>query len=248
MRVLGLVPARGGSRGVPRKNLRSLVGRPLLAYTAEAALAAVRLDRVVLSTDDPEIAAVGEELGLDVPFMRPAELATDDAPTLPVIQHALSALAASGDCYDAVCLLQPTTPFRPVGAVDGCVQLLETSGADTVISVRATPSHLHPQWAFIADADGFLALACGAGAPPPRRQLLPPAYHRDGAVYVVRRKTVESGTLFGERVAGCVLTGAPAVNIDEAEDWDRAERWLLRNGCPDALDMDAGDRTPRVVR
>lgn len=106
MRVLGLVPARGGSRGVPRKNLRSLVGRPLLAYTAEAALAAVRLDRVVLSTDDPEIAAVGEELGLDVPFMRPAELATDDAPTLPVIQHALSALAASGDCYDAVCLLQ----------------------------------------------------------------------------------------------------------------------------------------------
>lgn len=248
MRVLGLVPARGGSRGVPRKNMRSLGGRPLLAYTADAALAATRLDRVVLSTDDSEIAAIGLALGLDVPFMRPAELASDDAPTLPVIQHALDALAASGDRYDAVCLLQPTTPFRPVGAVDGCVELLETSGADTVISVRAIPNHMHPQWAFLADADGFLELATGVGAPPPRRQLLPPAYHRDGAVYVVRRATLEGGTLFGARVAGCVLTGAPAVNIDEADDWDRAERWLSQKGDHDTVETVVSDSAPWVTR
>lgn len=248
MRVLGLVPARGGSRGIPRKNMRSLGGRPLLAYTADAALSANRLARVVLSTDDSEIAAIGLELGLEVPFMRPAELATDDTPTLPVIQHALDVLAASGDRYDAVCLLQPTTPFRPAGAVDGCVELLETSGADTVISVRAIPSHMHPQWAFIAGADGYLNLASGTGSPPPRRQLLPPAYHRDGAVYVVRRGTLESGTLFGPRVAGCVLTGAPAVNIDETEDWDRAERWLSQNSDQGVLEMAASDPASWVER
>lgn len=240
MRVLGLIPARGGSRGVPRKNLRSLGGRPLLAYTADAALAATRLARVVLSTDDAEIAGIGAALGLEVPFLRPAALAADDTPMLPVVRHALDVLAASGDLYDAVCLLQPTTPFRPAGAVDGCVSMLETSGADTVMSVRAIPTHMHPQWAFVADADGFLELATGGAAPPPRRQLLPPAYHRDGAVYVVRRATVESGTLFGARVAGCVLAGAPAVNIDEAEDWMRAERWLARQEDAGTGPEDAG--------
>lgn len=232
-RVLGLIPARGGSRGVPRKNLRPLGGRPLLAYTAQAALAATRLARVVLTTDDAEIAQVGEALGLEVPFIRPAALAADDTPMLPVIRHALDVLGAGGDCYDAVCLLQPTTPFRPAGAVDGCIAMLEASGADSVMSVRAIPTHLHPQWAFIGDADGFLTLATGAAAPPPRRQLLPPAYHRDGAVYVVRRATIEGGSIFGARVAGCVLTGAPAVNIDEAEDWTRAERWLAQHEEPD---------------
>ncbi|MHB1222527.1 MAG: acylneuraminate cytidylyltransferase family protein [Gemmatimonadaceae bacterium] len=234
MRVLGLIPARGGSRGVPRKNLRSLGGRPLLAYTAQSALAATRLARVVLSTDDAEIAEVGAALGLDVPFIRPAELAADDTPMLPVVRHALDVLGAAGDVYDAVCLLQPTTPFRPAGAVDGCIAMLEASGADSVISVRAVPTHLHPQWTFIGDAEGFLTLASGAVAPPPRRQLLPPAYHRDGAVYVIRRATLDGGTILGTRVAGCVLAGAPAVNIDEAEDWTRAERWLARQGDPDS--------------
>lgn len=241
MRVLGLIPARGGSRGVPRKNLRSLGGRPLLAYTAHSALAAARLARVVLSTDDAEIAEVGAALGLDVPFIRPAALAADDTPMLPVIRHALDVLGAAGDAYDAVCLLQPTTPFRPEGAVDGCIAMLESSGADSVISVRAIPTHLHPQWAFIGDADGFLTLATGAGAPPPRRQLLPPAYHRDGAVYVIRRATLDGGTILGARVVGCVLAGAPAVNIDESEDWARAERWLARHGDTDA------DATPPLT-
>src|SRR5829696_7006130 len=103
MRVLGLIPARGGSKGVPRKNIKLLCGKPLLAYTAESARASKLLTRVILSTEDDEIAEVGRKLGIDVPFMRPAELAEDTTPTLPVVLHAVEALESDGEYYDAVC-------------------------------------------------------------------------------------------------------------------------------------------------
>src|SRR2546423_8592254 len=109
-RVLGIITARGGSKGIPRKNIRFLGAKPLLQYTAEAALSAKRLTRVILSTEDQEIADVGRKCGLDVPFMRPAELALDSTPTLPVLQHAVRELEAAGNRYDAICLLQPTNP------------------------------------------------------------------------------------------------------------------------------------------
>src|SRR5262245_25269040 len=112
MQVLGVVTARGGSKSIPRKNLAPLLGRPLLAYTAEAALGSRRLTRVVLSTDDPEIARVGRQCGLEVPFLRPPELARDETPTIPVLQHAVRELEASDRRYDAVLVLQPTNPLR----------------------------------------------------------------------------------------------------------------------------------------
>ena len=112
MNILGLIPARGGSKGVPRKNIKLLHGKPLLCYTAQAALEASGLYRVVLSTEDEEIAQIGKNCGLDVPFLRPAELARDNTPSLPVIQHAVCALEENGRPIDAICLLQPTSPFR----------------------------------------------------------------------------------------------------------------------------------------
>jgi CMP-N-acetylneuraminic acid synthetase len=111
-RVLGLIPARAGSKGVPRKNLKLLCGKPLLEYTAEAALAASRLSRVILSTEDEEIAEAGRRCGLEVPFLRPSELAADESPMLPVAQHAMGRLESAGDRFDALCLLQPTNPLR----------------------------------------------------------------------------------------------------------------------------------------
>src|SRR5262245_3570845 len=135
MRTLGIVPARGGSKGIPRKNIASLLGKPLLTYTAEAALAAKRLARVVLSTEDEEIACMGRQCGLDMPFMRPAELAQDETPTLPVLQDVVRKLEATGECYDAVFTLQPTTPLRRADDIDGAIELLERTGADSVISV-----------------------------------------------------------------------------------------------------------------
>src|SRR5215471_7597081 len=125
MEVLGIVTARGGSKGIPRKNLVPLAGRPLLAYTADAALHSKRLKRIVLSTDDREIAEAGVSMGLEVPFMRPSELARDNTPTIPVLQDVVRRLEQDGERYDAIFLLQPTNPLREVGDIDGAIDLLE---------------------------------------------------------------------------------------------------------------------------
>jgi CMP-N-acetylneuraminic acid synthetase len=227
MRVLGLIPARGGSKGVPRKNLRLLHGRPLLAYTAEAARSARSLDRVVLSTDDPEIADLGVSLGLDVPFLRPPELAEDETPMLPVVQHAVRLLEARGYRYDAVCLLQPTNPLRGGDLVDACVARLASSGADSVVTVLRVPPEHNPHWVYFENGDGFLTLSMGAETPISRRQLLPPAYHREGSVYVTRRRVVVDGdSLYGARVAPVLVDEHASVNVDTMADFERAERLL----------------------
>jgi CMP-N-acetylneuraminic acid synthetase len=224
MRVLGIVPARGGSKGIPGKNVRPLGGKPLLVHTAEAALAARRLSRVVLTTDDERIAEIGRGCGLEVPFLRPAELAMDDTPTLPVLQHAVTELEKTGDRFDAVCLLQPTSPFRRAGDIDGCIELLETEGLDAVVSVLPVPPEHNPHWVYFRDGEGLLRLATGEDQPIPRRQELPPAFHRDGSVYVTRRDVLmEENSLYGRRLGG-FLADSRSVNLDTPADWERAER------------------------
>jgi CMP-N,N'-diacetyllegionaminic acid synthase len=230
MRVLGLIPARGGSRGVPGKNTRPLQGKPLLAYTAEAALAASSLARVVLTTEDPEIALVGRKLGLDVPFERPAELARDETPMLPVVQHAVRLLEQAGDVFDAICLLQPTNPLRSSATIDACVELLERTGADAVVTTLPVPAEYNPHWAFIPSAEGWLRIATNDTVIIPRRQELPPAVHREGSVYVTRRNVlVEGNSLYGARLAGHAVDPKYSVNIDTWEDWHRAERLLAES-------------------
>lgn len=227
MRVLGLIPARGGSKGIPGKNVRPLGGRPLLAWTADAALASRRLSRVVLSTDDEGIAEAGRRCGLDVPFLRPAELARDDTPTLPVVRHALETL---GEDFDAVCLLQPTSPFRRAEDIDACIAMLEDRELDAVVSVLPVPHEHNPHWVYFEDNAGLLRLATGEEQPIPRRQELPPAFHRDGSVYVTRREVVLSGgegSLYGRRLGGYVMPDAGrSVNLDTPADWERAEGLL----------------------
>lgn len=231
MRVLGIVTARGGSKGVPRKNVRPIAGKPLIAWTAAAAAASTRLARTVVSTDDDEIARIARESGLEVPFMRPAELAKDDTPTLPVLQHVVRMLEAAGDRYDAVCLLQPTNPCRTGSMIDDCIALLESSQADSVISVLPIPAEHHPCWAFFGNADGDLRLAMGGTVPIPRRQDLPPAFHRDGSIYVTRRDVLLGGSLYGTRVVGHAVEASRSVNIDSFDDWARAEALLSAMGA-----------------
>jgi len=228
-RVVGLIPARGGSKGVPRKNIRLLGGRPLLEYTARSALAARRLSRVVLSTEDPEVAEVGTRCGLDVPFMRPPDLAHDATPSLPVVQHALQWLEGHGDRFDAVCLLEPTAPFRGADEIDQCVALLQESGADAVVTVRRVPDDFNPHWTYGRDEDGYLHLSTGEPTPVTRRQDLPPVYHRDGSVYVTRRDVlVARNSLYGERLIGYVVADErPWLNIDTPADWARAEELIV---------------------
>lgn len=227
MKVLGLVPARGGSKGIPRKNVRKLAGRPLLAYTAEATRKCRRLDRVILSTDDDEIAAIGEACGLDVPFRRPPELAHDTASSLSVVQHALRWLEERSIVFDAVCLLQPTSPLRRPEDVDACIELLEAKGADAVVTVLPVPAEHNPHWVYVPLEDGSLRLITGESAPIGRRQDLPPAFHREGSVYVVRRDVVLLGnSLYGRVLYGYEVDRRRSVNLDSPEDWDRAERLL----------------------
>lgn len=229
MKILGLIPARGGSKGVKRKNIRTLCGKPLLAYTATAALESTSLVRVVLSTEDEEIATIGKELGLDVPFIRPIELAQDKTPTLPVIQHALETLQAAGEYFDAVCLLQPTNPLRRTEDINNCVELLITSNADCVISVLPVPHEYNPKWVYFRNEDGSIKLSSGAAEPISRRQDLPAAFHRDGSIYITKTTVLTStGTLYGENIQPYVMDPDHSLNIDTEADWNRAEEFLTR--------------------
>lgn len=226
--VLGVITARGGSKGVPRKNLRPLGGRPLLAWTAAAALASQHLARTVLSTDDEEIARLGRECGLEVPFLRPAELASDTAPTLPVLRHAVAALEAAGARFDAICLLQPTTPLRTAADIDACIEMLERTGADAVVTMSPVPAEFNPHWVYF-QSGGVFRLSTGEPAPIPRRQELPPAYHREGSVYVTRRDVLmEQNSLYGKSLAGYIVDPAERVNIDTPADWEHAEALIAR--------------------
>lgn len=229
MRVLGLITARGGSKGLPRKNIRLLCGKPLLEYTAECALAARHVSRVILSTDDAEIAEVGGRCGLEVPFMRPAELAADSTPTLPVIQHAVSWMEAHGEYFDAICQLQPTNPLRRPEDIDACIELLERSGADAVMTILPVPAEYNPHWVYFRTEDEHLYLSTGEVTPIPRRQELPLSFHREGSVYVTRRDVVmEENSLYGKRVIGHLVDAERSVNIDGPQDLKRAE--LLLSG------------------
>lgn len=234
MTTLGLVTARGGSKGIPGKNLKLLVGKPLLAYTVEAALASKAIDRLVLSTDDPQIAEAGRALGCEVPFMRPADLARDETPHLPVILHAVQWLAQHAGYHpDAVLILQPTSPLRSADDIRASLALLEQSGADSVVSVSPVPAHAHPMRMLRLDARGEAVLFV-TGQPVRqrinRRQDLPEAWAMNGAIYALRTRVLKAAepSLYGDRVVAYRMSAARGLSIDDPHDWEEAERLLTR--------------------
>lgn len=215
LRVLGIVPARGGSKGIPRKNLVSVHGKPLLYYTAASALKSKRLARVVLSTDDPEIAAAGKEMGLEVPFLRPAELARDNTPTIPVLQDVVRRLEGEGDHFDAVLTLQPTNPLRRVEDIDGAIELMESTGADSVISFSDV-GEKHPARMKMIDPEGRVRdPAFAEEYEGQRRQDLPKLYLREGSIYLTRREVLmEQNSLKGKDCRAWIIPEDRACNID----------------------------------
>jgi len=220
------VPARGGSKGVPGKNLRTLAGRTLLDYTALAARHSGVIDRIVLSTDSADIADAGKRAGLEVPFMRPSALAQDDTPMLPVIQHAVEALAAGGWTTDVVVLLQPTSPLRRPSHVRDAVAKLQETKADSVVTVIELPRHLSPDYVMRIE-DGVLRPFLAEGARVMRRQDARLAYSRDGTVYACWRATLEKwGNIYGEQCQPLILDAADSLSIDSPADWAEAERRL----------------------
>ena len=225
MRTLAVIPARGGSKGLAVKALRLLGGRPLLAHTAEAALASRRVSKVLLSTDDKAIADVGLALGLDVPFRRPPALAQDDTPILPVLQHALHAMPGEG--FDAVVLLQPTSPLRETRHIDGALELFERTGADSVVSVVEVPHQFNPLSVLLVDGDR--ARPFSAASMPTRRQDKPRVFARNGpAVLAVKTSVVEAGSLYGSDSRVFVMSPLESVDLDSQDDLDYAEFLLGR--------------------
>jgi CMP-N,N'-diacetyllegionaminic acid synthase len=228
LRILGLVPARGGSKGVPGKNVRPLAGHTLLEYTARAARESGVLDRIILSTDSPEIAEAGRRAGLEVPFMRPAALATDDTPMVPVIQHALTEVSEHGWSPDIVVLLQPTSPLRRPAHIRDAIGMLRDTSADSVVTVVEVPRHLSPDYVMRIEG-GRLKPFLPDGARVTRRQDARPAYSRDGTVYAFRRSTVErTGGIYGEDCRPLLIDACDSLSIDSPADWDEAERLLAR--------------------
>lgn len=227
MKILGLIPARGGSKGVPHKNRKRLLGKPLVNYTIEAALASSEIETLVVSTDDPEIAKISQAAGASVPFLRPAALASDQSPTIDTVIHALQFLAEQNQVFDAVCLLQPTCPLREAADISEAIQIFATKDADSLISVREVPHQFNPHWVFEATETNFLKIATGEKEIITRRQALPKAYYRDGSIYLTKTELIlKRRSLYGDRISYLLSKSAQHINIDTLADWQVAEQLL----------------------
>jgi CMP-N,N'-diacetyllegionaminic acid synthase len=224
--VLGIIPARGGSKRLPRKNILPLAGKPLLAWSAAAAQGAKNLARVVLSTDDEEIAACARTLGLEVPAMRPAELAADKSPAIDALRHMLRVLDPDAKQFDAVALLQPTSPFRTAAHIDEAIALFASSGADTVTAVRSASDH--PFWTW-RSMDGRIEPFFDRAAMATDRSALPPAWIETGTIYIVRRALIDAGEIYGDMIVPFVMDLRSSIDIDTAEDLAMAEHLLGRH-------------------
>jgi len=224
--VLGVIPARAGSKGIPNKNLALLGGRPLLAYTADAAKASRKLTRTIVSTDDEGITECAKSFGLAV-LTRPAALAADDTPMLPVLQHAIEAMRRDGFDADIVVLLQPTSPLRRAEHIDAAVEWLERTRGDSVVSVVAVPHQFNPASLMRLD-DGRLKPFLD-GPTATRRQDKPPAYARNGpAVLAVQARIIEGGSLYGNETWPLVMQPEESIDIDTPDDLRFGEYLLGR--------------------
>ncbi len=225
-RVLAIVPARGGSKGLPGKNTRSLCGKPLIAWSIEHALACPYVDSVVVSTDSDAIAAVAAQHGARVPFLRPAELAGDAASSIDVILHALDGLAGLGESYDYLVLLEPTSPLRDVTDVAGALEQLSRGAADSVVGV-ARADVTHPAFLFTV-RDGLLQPMSGPQPTGLRRQdLKDDFYYLEGSIYASRVAALRSHrSFYHAATAPWIVARYKALEIDELSDFIAADALL----------------------
>lgn len=228
MKILGLIPARGGSKGVPKKNIKLLGRKPLIEYTLDDAKNSKLLTEIVVSTDDEEIAIAAEISGLKPPFLRPTELAQDTSTSLEVVQHAIVFFESQNIFFDAVCLLQPTSPFRENGIIDKAIEKFISSNADSLVSVLPIPHEYNPHWAFEENELGLLKIATGEDKIIPRRQELPKSFHRDGSIYITKTGVIKNGSLYGNSIAYIESNPDFHVNIDTLKDWEKAEHLLTK--------------------
>ena len=232
--ILAIIPARGGSKGIPRKNIRKFAGYPLIAYSIAAGLKSELVTRVIVSTDDDEIAAVSREYGAETPFMQPAVFAEDNTTDLPVFEHALAWLAENENYHpDVVVQLRPTSPIRPTDCVDDAIRiLLDSPEADSVRGVVPAGQNPHKMWRLpdgenaamqnLLNVDG---IAEPFNAP---RQSLPPIFWQTGHIDAIRSRAILEGkSMTGEKIFPLIIDAKYTVDIDNLSDWARYE-WLVK--------------------
>lgn len=223
--VLGVIPARGGSKGVKGKNIRALAGKPLIQYTIEQALLS-NLSQFIVSTDSSQISDISKSLGAEVPFIRPEDLSTDSAKSLPVIQHALCFMEERNNTkYNAVMMLQPTTPFRTKEDINECIAKLEETDADSVISVVDVGA-IHPARMKYLEGDRLIDPPFCETVENQPRQELKQMYIRNGAIYLTKREIILMGSFKGKDCRAYIMPEDRSVNIDTESDFFYAE-WII---------------------
>ena len=229
MKIIAVICARGGSRGVPKKNIRPLLGRPLIAHTIDLAKKCPSIDRVIVSTEDPEIAGIAGEYGAEVPFIRPEALAQDSSPKLPVLQHAVNYLQSQENYHpDIIVDLDPTSPLRTVEDVETCIRMVREAGTDNVFSV--TQSRRNPYFNMVEVVDGRVKLVKSLNRPVAGRQDAPPVYDMNASIYAWKRAALmDNATIF---LAGTRIYEMPewALDIDSELDFEFAEFILSKRG------------------
>ncbi|MCF0071409.1 acylneuraminate cytidylyltransferase family protein [Dyadobacter sp. CY261] len=227
-KILGLIPARAGSKGVSNKNMRLLGSEPLIRYTIEAARQSDLLDKVIVSTDSPETADFSNRFdGTSAFFLRPPHLATDHSPMIDVIVHAIDYAETEWGKFKYVVLLQPTCPFRAIDIIDKAIRQIICEDADSLISVRKIPHMFHPFWAYTyADKSLVKALPDVNRSIITRRQDLPDTYFRDGEIYIARTSLIRAGQITGGSISPWINENSFGINIDTPADWARAENLL----------------------
>jgi N-acylneuraminate cytidylyltransferase len=234
--ILALIPARGGSKGIPRKNIKPFAGFPLIAWSIAAAKQSARVTRLIVSTDDAEIAAVAREYGAETPFLRPPELAQDTTTDLPVFEHALNWLEQNeGYRAEVVVQLRPTSPIRPKGMVDEAIRiLLQHTDADCVRGVVPAAQNPFKMWRFHGQDQPMTPLLEVAGIPEPYnapRQILPPVYWQTGHIDAIRTTTIQhKHSLTGSVIYPLVIDPRYTVDIDTPADWAKYEALVYAGG------------------
>ncbi len=223
-KILGIIPARGGSKGIKDKNIRPLAGKPLIAHTIEAGLASKYVDDVLVSTDSEKIAEISMRYGADVPFLRPAELASDTSKTIEAIMHAIQTLRAMGRAYDSLVLLQPTSPLRTKDDIDCAVELFYNRSEAPLASVNQVSDH--PLLIRSIDENGNMVHLLDQNSTC-RRQDMPTYYRINGAIYIYSMKDIDSQTSFNDAVIPFIMESNKSVDIDSLDDLERAERLLM---------------------
>lgn len=227
--ILTIIPARGGSKGVPNKNIKNLNGKPLIAYTIEAAKKSKYINKLIVSTDDIKIAEISKDFGASIPFIRPAKFASDSAKAIEVVKHALIATEKQDNkVYDIILYLEPPSPFKTVEDIDNCLELFFKTNPSSVVSVNEANQY-HPILMKKIEKGNLKPIWKDEPEGVPRQEYSPTCYMRNGAIYVLKRENILNNIFYGKNIVPFIMPHERSICIDSVLDWYSAEAMINSN-------------------